>query len=424
MQILTADIEEQLAPTTDSAAARDALYAARYAEAQALFLEVLESSIYSYPVVEPPPAADKWERKVDKHLYLPVEVSARELPGKMWLAKNMPKDWQTIVGPAWNMKSFEAMPPGVVLFKTSNALDYAAIRQANDNGHLTVLLDEELFTTTPSKDHTHISSFPPALESFDLICAHTAAQAVVYRQLTKTPVEVTGNPRTLFPVMKRGTKVLVCAMAGNVNNYSRTFEEAMSDNVRVLGHREWAEGPHMQAWIKQELAMLPVLLHAAHNLIDAGHDVLVRPHPVEDPALYEGLPLDDRTPFIERLQDAKCVVFISGCGTGFEAAISGVPLVRLGEGGHGASSKLGIAATAETVCEGVEKAVPQFLDAPQVTLPQVLDDFQRKHAATWYFDLAKSMKVLPEFEPTDFMRNKFPEPPGEGEECGWQMVKI
>jgi surface carbohydrate biosynthesis protein len=307
-----------------------------------------------------------------------------------------------------------------------NALDAVNITYAQQAGHLTACLNEEFFGLKPEKWLYETEIHEAALENIDLICAQGEAQAKAYYAACPiADVRITGNGRALYRVGTRGHEILIPTMAGTINSVM-PFHEYMATCFRIFGAAGENEQRLMREQIEHESHNLPLMLAAIEEICASNpdHTVRVRPHPSEDPSLYEAVVkrhanaiLDDRTPFSERLRDARIVVFISGCGTGLEAALAGVPAIRVGSGGHGISEQLGAPYRPGIVAEfirGRVAAQPQDLTrhfAP-CTLPEVLDDFARERHMNIKIGLESVMASREtEFKPVPFMENKWPDVP-------------
>ena len=387
-------------------------------EAKRLFLRLLRRCFEHIP--EPPkiklPDAIKPKRKIEKILYLPIEVSAREMPSRIWLGEQMKKrGWQVVIGARWAMQSdgFRDLPPGLILHKTANHLDVPLLLDGIKAYHQIAILDEELFGMLPNKWLYETSVSKQALDLADLICASSDKQKELLGPLTKTPITVTGNPRVQETNVQLGNEVLVCTMSATINNYARKFIEVVDGTIRVLGSRNEDVFRMLAEQIEHELELLPQVMEAIQKLRDAGEKVRVRVHPVEDPKLYN-VERDTRS-FTESLQNVKAVVYCSGCGTGLESALANVPSVRIGEGGHGLSSTFQNKAT--NIVKDVQHAfIPVFEESyPDYhNLPNALTKLQQDNAFDCkYFDLTKIYEHKT-WQPAEFHANKVPnDPPGK-----------
>lgn len=373
------------------------------------------------PLSDPP---DNPRNRIGKFLYLPVEVSVRELPSRAWLAGECAKrGFNVVLGAAWNMADYKwrDWPPGIVLFKTMNALDATQYHKAKAMaGHQVAVLSEELYSLAPEEWLYRVEIEEQALVLADLICAQGEKSAGILKTLTDSKkVVVTGNPRAVAKVSREtpaGGKILVCLMSGTVNGFA-PFDEYMEMVLRVLG--KTPEGDIlrlMREQIAHECKWLPVLLETIEELRKRyGDRVQVRPHPVEDKTTF-GFEADNRS-FDDALKESACVVYVSGCGTGVEAKIAGVPCVRVGHDGHGLSRSFGIACeTPEHVVDAVAAALkygPSTEDLGEhfapVTLPDALESLWRRNKYPMEFDLAHAYREQRKIEyvPGEFEKNKF-----------------
>lgn len=353
---------------------------------------------------------------VQRIAYLPVEISSREMASKAWLAGELARmGWEVIVGASWNLAAhgFADFPPGVVLFKTMNFFDGGFMYQARKHGHLVACLNEELFGIKPEVDLYEIETHPLARSLIDLACAHGQGQAEILRGLLpdRANVAVTGNPRATLRREIREYHVtrwlnecrlpsegetLVCLMAGNTNGIL-PVQDYMGVTFRALNRADRKVTDFLEQAITDEVRNHGAILTRANELEAEGHTVRLRPHPVENPDLYEiqgNIILDDRTPIGERMKHAKRVVFVSGCGTGVDACLAGVPSERVGTGGHGLSSLDADAIRAE------------FAD--RCTLPEALDAYQRDRSRTGRTTATRALSMRSQgFSPTPFHRAKF-----------------
>lgn len=391
--------------------AQHAMDMGEYDEAKKHFTESLYEVMarMKFPPGEPQPIIGR--TNISKFVYLPVENAARELQSKMWLAGEMARlGYQVLIGATWTLaaNNFTDMPPGLMLFKTANAYDSGALHAAKKAGHVCAVLNEEFFGLKPERwvYDTEIDGY--CARNFDLVCAQSERDADVLRSIfaASATVAVTGNPRTMVNrysstedtrAQQAGAEIIVCMMAGIIRNVL-PFHEYIEKCLETYGKNTAAAVRLMQEQIEHEVECLPLMLAKIEELSKAHPDktIRVRAHPSEDLALYQSrnnIIIDDRTPFTERLRDAEVVVFSSGCTTGLEARMAGIPTIRVGEGGHGLSSQ-----DAEA-------------DFAEVTIPAALHDFaaSRTSGRPLKMDLATIWALRPStIEPKAFHENKFP----------------
>tara|TARA_R110002020_G_scaffold192067_6_gene392091 strand:- start:680 stop:2863 length:2184 start_codon:yes stop_codon:yes gene_type:complete len=402
--------------------AKKELKALNLEEAQRLYLRLLRKCFENLPEKQiQTESIEKPKRKVEKILYLPVEISARELASREWLAKQM-TGWKVVIGNRWQMQNWADLPCGVILWKSANTQDVGVFTEAINAGHLICLMDEELFPMLPKMELYKPSLDKKCLEYADLILAHSEEQKKLYDILTnfEADVVVSGNPRSLLAKnVKGGNRVLICTMAGTLNNFGRDFFEMIAGTVRLLGGVSQTVFDFLAYQITHEIKGYGLTRLAILNLKDM--KPLIRCHPSEDLNFWKDLgELDDRTPFMQRLEDTKCLVYVSGCGTGLEATLAGIPSVRLGEGGHGLSAEIGQGVStniSKAVLTAVTPTAPKFAD---ITLPDTIKELQAKHSFNCPFNVRHAYSQIP-FEPTEFHKNKFPKDP-DGELIGWRTV--
>lgn len=368
----------------------------------------------SFAKIEKPP------RAVYPILYLPVEVKSRELEGKAILAREaLAQGLNVVIGSAWPMVSWhDKMPPGIFFFKTMNSGDAQNMLLWAKAGHLIAALDEEMFGIRADSAYIAATVHPRAPALADLVCAQGAAYARAFP--FPVPLKITGNPRTKTYKPSRGTDILVCLQSGNINNHGRSFEEMVRKTLGLaqpLTSREghaWAQ--ILRGSIAHECNVLPLMAATIAAVATAFPDrrVVVRPHPVEDPATWQfeqrNVVLGGGENIVDALASAGTAIFVSGCTTGLDAYLAGVPAVRLGSGGHGISADMyeGVATAADAV-EAVRRAATwsgSIADhlAP-LDLASHLVELYRANPAQGTVQL----NAPGGFEPTAFRQRKFPD---------------
>ncbi len=382
-----------------------AMRAGDMAEAQTAFRSSFDATVAreNFPVritTDIPKA-----KHIGRFVYLPIENAARELQHKAALAGDLARlGYQVMIGATWMMMEgrFQDLPPGMVLFKTMNAFDAHNLFYAKQAGHLTACLNEEMYGLDPVRWVYDAEIAPYCARNMDLVCAQNQAQADLYGEMGMAWA-VTGTPRASVYVAKSGSKIIVCTMAGFTNNLL-PFKNYVAACLQSYGGK--TDDMQRLVWeqIEHEITTAPLMRGVLESLPQSypGKHVIIRAHPSEDPEFYRpylqplneaghGVTLDDRTPFTERLRDAALVVFVSGCTTGFEARMAGIPTLRIGSGGHGVSAR---------------DETPAF---PPCVLAETLRDFAEQSVGFMDLDLAT---ILPHREalsrPAAFHENKFP----------------
>jgi surface carbohydrate biosynthesis protein len=433
-------------PDSESIRAKSALLARDFPNAEKHLLLALDhlAATDITELLGPPPSNP--QNKIGKNLYIPVEMAGRELASRAWIAGQCSKlGFNVVIGATWNMMygKWLDFPPGIVLFKTLYAIDARQYHAAKVLGrHRVAVLDEEMMPLALTERIYGFSVEPHALTLADLVCAPGEASAQILRKMAPGKIAVTGNPRAMQRTHHIGGKILVCTSAPMINPPAG-FDLNMRMTLRVAGKP--LKGEVLEIWraqIKHEAKWTPVMLEAIDALKQKyGERVVVRPHPAEDPATF-GLEKDRET-LSHRLSEADCVVFMSSCGIGIEAAMAETPAVRLGNGGDGLSAAFGTGAVSvEDVLAQVETCLAGNQPIPdltgiiqkEITLPQELEKLWRDNATEDPTDILEGYRQRPrQYHPGQFEMNKFPETTAEqieemagvpAEKIGWNLFVV
>ena len=389
---------------------------------------------------------DKPARRVHPILYLPIEIKSREWESKLLIARDaVAQGFRVVIGNIWAMTTLQAhAPPGLVLFKTMTQYDASNMISWIKRGHMVTALDEEAFGIAATSSFLTATTNPLAAALADAVFA----QGATYKSVFPYPVnvEVTGNPRTTtYPHYRAGKDILVCMQSGNINNNGRSFEDMIKGTLKLgpplasLSGQAWAE--IIRASIRHECVLLPLVLSTIQALALAFPDrrIVVRPHPVEDPATWNfeqsNIVADTHGNIITSLQEAATLVYVSGCTTGLDGFYTGVPAVRLGAGGLGISASMHIQAdTPEQAVAAVRRneiwrgSLDNHL-ATAVDLVTPLRDMYRANRATEMPTGLPRVKAVP----YDFHQRKFPDTQVDevrrltglaAREIGWNMFVL
>jgi len=369
-------------------------------------------------------------RRVAPLIYLPVEVKARELEAKVIIARDMlASGFNVVIGAAW-LISYLALrlPPGIMLTKTLNANDAKNMEAWVRHGHLIAATDEEAFGIAAARDFIEATTHPHAAALADMVCA----QGVAYARAYPYPgdIRISGNPRTLTYAPSQGDDILVCLQSGNINPAGKSFVSLVKTTLMLSAYpltspqgAAWAE--ILRSSIAHECDALPLVMGTIEALAQAfpNRTIKVRPHPIEDLATWAfnrpNIILDTSSSIIEAMRTAGALVYVSGCTTGLDAHLAGIPAVRLGSGGHGISARMHT--QADTPGEAVA-AVRQAVRwngnledhlAP-VSLVAHLRALYEKNAGgpVSLSDVtagAEEVMRIVNFAPEDFHRRKFPD---------------
>ena len=319
-------------------------------------------------------------RDVCRAVYIPIELSGRELYGKARLAGELYRQgFQVILGATWNIccNKFTDMPPGIVLLKTLNALDNEKMREAQEAGHRIVVIDEEMFSLRPKVDWYRAMTNENALHLADMICAPGIRSKEAFEQITDTIVVNTGSPRCDIPAITSGEDILVCSMAGMVNS-KKPWRDSVIRRCEI--YDKPLEGEfldYLREKVVHEWACLSLLLETLQELSKRfpNRRIRLRVHPAENLLNYNvggNITFDSSPSFFESSNGTGVLVYVSGCSTGIESFFAKIPSVRLSSGGHGLSHDLHIGAN--TATEAADAVDQQFKS------PRILGDLDEHYS--------------------------------------------
>lgn len=378
--------------------ARHALYSDDWDRASSYFTHIVDfvqnnitdenTSIQTFDTSALPPIG---KRKTYPILYLPVEIKARELESKSLLALAAAEaGFHVVIGRTWvlSAESYHDTPPGIMMFKTLNAMDAMNMATAQLNGpHLIAALDEEAFGRSASPRAVKLNVAPIAVDVADLVLMQGRAHQETWANLfgiDARNLKVTGNPKTdllskriTYNSRKVAAKpvILFCAMSGNINSkgrgFARTMSATMASAVGSYSEGMMSElGSLLRASAQFETAMIPQITETIHAIADKfpEADIVLRPHPVEDPALWLNrfnhlthVRVEPNGTISEWLDQCDVMIYLSGCATGVEAMLHGTPALHFaGNGaaedpGFGVSSSLNPALRSATeIVEALE----------------------------------------------------------------------
>lgn len=281
-------------------------------------------------------------------LYLPIEVSVRELESRLLLAAvACAAGLEVVLGQKWLLqKNIPRMSPGVLLFKTLTNRDALAMREAHAHGYRTAAIDEEAPGIDPRTGGLRWVS-EDALAQSDVVFAlgddHRDALAGKYPQHA-AKLEIVGNPRwdLLRPEFRAahageaaglrrefGPFILINTNFGLTNSAKGPPEAVVRALVR--GGKLDMNNPEDSGLIAENMRVETLLMAEIGGLLrrlhDAfpGHRIVVRPHPNEvlEPwrKIVEGLPrvsLERRGAAIPWIMAADVLIH-PYCTTGVEA---------------------------------------------------------------------------------------------------------
>ena len=281
-------------------------------------------------------------------IYLPVEIKHRELPSRLLIAAHaLAAGKSTIVGNHWSLtQNLAAVPAGTILFKSCNRIQAQLMAKAKTAGHFVAATDEEVLVFNEPNGFAlaFADGVPAVLDVF-------FAQGNDHRDalLAKFPglsVEVTGNVRVDLMRQRHaahdpriaGLKpyILFNTNYATVNSVWDDGGALIAGVPRDAGAGDAAKMAFMEraAWERENHdAVVPLLDWAVQNL--KGLRFVIRPHPGEKADYWRQLVAKyPAATFIEGsdphpwILGAELVVH-TGCTTGLEAALMGVPALNL-----------------------------------------------------------------------------------------------
>ena len=346
-----------------------ALYDEEWNKAQNLFkgvISFLEKTINNSSSQIPTFNADDLpnisKRKVYPVLYLPIEVKAREFESKVLLALTAAESGLHVVfGRTWVLSSgqFSDLSPGIILFKTLNAMDANNMAIAKINGrHLVCGLDEEAFGRSVSSRALKLNVEPLAIDATDLILIQGKFHLESWKKNLKIPsskIYLTGNPKidllkntNIEKKQNKKKNILFCTMSGNINpqgrSFARTIQQTLiSGSVSPTNQIIKELSTLMNDTAEFEINMIPQLKKIIEGVADNFQDcnIIVRPHPIENQDLWvdildtskHNLKIENTGPLTDWLRISDIMIHVSGCGSGVEAALNNTKAIRFeGEG--------------------------------------------------------------------------------------------
>lgn len=290
-----------------------------------------------------------------KHLYLPIEESARELNARLLIVlAAISKGYRVVIGQQWllalNLQNFA---PGVVFFKGTNRIQYDWMALAKRNGHKVVAIDEEV-TAIAAERFVLKEVWPKSLPLIDRFFLQGRNQYEIYERAFpehKNRFEVTGNPR--FDLLRNeftrafegdaaqyreryGRYILINTNFGYVNTAWGQPEdfERICAKVGYVDHSDPEDKKFLRDFLELETENLAGFKRMVRALRDRfpEHQVVLRPHPAENVTTWQdALAGEER---IHVVFEGSAVPWMLGadffihntCTTGTEAMVLGVPV--------------------------------------------------------------------------------------------------
>jgi surface carbohydrate biosynthesis protein len=290
------------------------------------------------------------------NIYLPIEVKARELEGKMLLALEASKRGHTVVigkkQDSLNLAVAGKLPPGIVHDKSLTPGEYKIrnFEKLKKHGHAITAQDEESGLLDESFDKFAKQRFSEETISLtDRVFAwgkHDASSLKrIYPEYADRIVE-TGSPRVdfwrqefapYFSLEKERSRPFLLV----ASNFGFPIDENPFWNkvARLRGAGYFDRDPDMEQFMYENSAyqyrLLYRFIEAIRKLSDdfPQIDIVVRPHPVESLDAWNKLMGEYKNVFIERkgtisrLIRHSFLLMHNGCTSALEASVSNTPRV-------------------------------------------------------------------------------------------------
>lgn len=301
-------------------------------------------------------------------VYMPIESRARELDARLLLASRLIERGLTVViGQQWLMRrNLEAYPRGLVLLKGLDRVQTQNMALLRRWGFLTAACDEEALGLAEA-DYMARDVCPSVHEAADLMITQGPYHREVVCRRTGCPadrVASLGNVRLDFlrPGFRalyaeeraaaeaaHGSFVLFNTNTGFVHTAWRDLA-AHEDVLRNTGWLDDAD-PRSHELHRQAVALdhlnFDLTRRTVRGLAERNPDlvIVVRPHPAERVGAWEGEFPDLANVTVSRerghlaMMLAARLVLHTGCTTGLEAMLLGVPVLSIKpEGRDGAAA--------------------------------------------------------------------------------------
>ena len=294
-------------------------------------------------------------------LFMPVENQVRELDSKLLLACIAAKrGFSSVIGSRREMHiHISSFPRGIYLAKSLPVHRNIIFKIMRKLGHEIVAWDEEALVHPQAETYYRRRVCPLGLRYVSHLFAWGEDNAELWRQYPELPIgmpiHVTGNPRgdLLRPKMRAlfekdaeelrktyGDFILVNTNFNHVNAFSpdlnlfrpvkKPGEEPSFGRAARGMSRDYAEGlrDHKQDIFEKFQQLIPALEQAFPD-----YNIVVRPHPTEDPHIYHDIAAQCKR--VQVTNEGNVVPWLvatralihNSCTTGVEAYVMGVPAI-------------------------------------------------------------------------------------------------
>ncbi len=279
--------------------------------------------------------------------YLTCELKGRDLDSRFLIAAHLAKlGLYAVVGDYWGMTASAVVAPkGCYLFKTTNAIQAAAMANCAGLGHKVVAADEEAIAQNEA--FAHMTTDPGAITHCDRYLAVSEAhKRGVLKAFPAVRGKIAAVGSARFDILRAARTerprtapyILVNLVFGLINGTWGDLDTAIDVYCRAL--KLDLNDPAARRQVDDRLAYERAALQEVRALIgrllaETAIDIVVRPHPSERPEYWQELYADTaRVEVVRRsdpvpwIQHAAVMVHCDST-TGIEAAILGAPCINL-----------------------------------------------------------------------------------------------
>jgi len=297
--------------------------------------------------------ADRALHQARRWLHLPVEVQARGLHSRLFLASSAAeRGYGTVVGRKGDLAALAVELPRGIYLEKSCQLPVDGYEARHAIGHSVCCLDEEGVVYIDAEDYAASRLAVATMELFERFFAWGDDQAAVvagFHPPSSERIIVTGNPRvdlwrpelrTIYEAdaealrQRYGSFVLLPTAFAMVNN-SRGPRHHL-EVVAINGMLDTEEGTkRAHGYLEHHGALFEATCKTIVRVAEAVPDraVVIRPHPAEDLAAWErvaamadNLTVVREGPVTPWLLAADAIVH-SNCTTGLEGFLMGRPTI-------------------------------------------------------------------------------------------------